>query len=287
MSRKRRAAAETLLLAGLVAGLLAGPLAGCGSRPGFEGDFTKLPEPEAPEREMTDEEIEKAREEETAARRELLEGEIGLYIESEEPIELRPEPLEYRLVIGDVFSIRFANQGMMNMEITVRPDGMASFDLLGDLPVAGLTTSELARTLEEMYAVYLKDPMINIAIRQFEHQSFFVLGEVGRPGEYPLAKPTSLSQAIAVAGSWNDTARLENVMVIRMREDRTPFAFKVDMKEVLANAPYADPFLAHMDIVYVPMGRIASARNFSTRFFGVILPPIDAAWKTAILTGWR
>jgi polysaccharide export outer membrane protein len=267
--------------------LLVLSIAGCGSRPGFEGDFTRLPEPEAPGREMTDEEIEKARAEEATKRRELLREEMSLYIDSEEEIDLRPEPVEYRLVIGDVFSIRFANQQMMNMELPVRPDGMASFDLLGDLPVAGMTPRELARTLEEMYAVYLKDPMVNIVVRTFDNRSFFVLGEVAHPGEFKIEKPMTLSQAIASAGSWTPDARPDNVMVIRMREDRTPFAFKVNLAKILTEAPSADPYVTHMDIIYVPMGRVSSARNFSNRFFGVILPPIDAAWKAAILTGYR
>jgi polysaccharide export outer membrane protein len=262
-------------------------LAGCGSRPGFEGDLTKLPEPDAPRDEMTDEEIERAREEEAAKRREILQEEMRLYIESEEDVELRPEPAEYQLVIGDQFSLRFVNQQSMNVDLIVRPDGNASFDMLGDLPVAGLTPRELARNLEELYSVYLRDPMINVVVRNFENQRVFVLGMVHVPGEHALQQPLSLTQAIAKAGSWTDEARIEDVMVIRMRPDRTPFAFKVNVKEILREAPFADPFLTNMDIVYVPAGRVASVRNFTSRFFGIILPPIDAAYKTAILTGYR
>ncbi|MFH1680887.1 MAG: polysaccharide biosynthesis/export family protein [Candidatus Eisenbacteria bacterium] len=267
--------------------LLVAGVAGCGSRPGFEGDFARLPKPEAPERLPTDEEIERIREEEAALRREMLEAEMRLFIESEEEVDLRPESIEYRIVARDKFGIRFVNQPMMNSEFTVRPDGMVSFDMLGDLPVAGLTPRELARTLEEMYAVYLRDPMVNVVIRDFENERVFVMGEVNRPGEFALARPITLSQAIAQAGSWTDNARMEEVMVIRMREDRSAFAFKVNVKGILSEAPAADPFLAHMDIVYVPTGRVASVRNFTARFFGIILPPIDAAWRAAILSGYR
>ena len=262
-------------------------LAGCGSRPGFEGDLTRLPEPDAPRDEMTDEEIERAREEEAAKRREILQEEMQLYIESEEEIELRPEPTEYQLVIGDEFSARFVNQPSMNVDLIVRPDGNASFDLLGDLPVAGLTPRELARNLEELYSVYLRDPMVNVVVRNFENQRVFVLGMVESPGEHTLKQPLTLTQAIAKAGSWKDGARLEDVMVIRMRPDRTPFAFKVNVKEIIREAPFADPFLANMDIVYVPKSRVTSLRDFSNRFFGIIIPPIDAVWKTAIIAGYK
>jgi len=271
--------------------LLIAFVAGCGSRPGVEEDFTSLPEPEGIDRPPTDEELEEAKDREREERLqmidELREEERRLYVRSDEDFELRSEPEAYRLSAGDRFQIRFAYQKEMNAELMVRPDGGVSFDLIGELPVAGSTPDELARTLEEMYTVYLRDPQINIVLREFKSQRFFVLGEVQNPGEFPFASPTTLAQAVATAGSWTDEARMEDVIVIRMGENRTPFAFKINLKEVLGGAVHADPYLKPMDIVYVPMGKIASARNFTERFFDIILPPIDAAWKTSILTGYR
>lgn len=264
---------------------------GCGSRPGFEDDFTALPAPEAPKREATDEQIERSQEQERADRVRML-GELSaeernLYVTSDEEFDLRGEAPSYRFGVGDRFDIRFVHQPEMNISLSVRPDGASSFDLIGDLPVQGLAPDELARTLEEMYSVYLKDPKVNVVVRDFEGRRFFVVGEVARPGEYPLKTPTSLTQAVATAGSWTDQSNTEEVMVIRMREDGTPFAFQVNLKQIMAGAVGADPFLNDMDVVYVPMGRIASAHNFVSQFFGIIIPPIDAAWKTAILTGYR
>lgn len=263
---------------------------GCGSRPGFEEDFTSLPEPEAPAREVTDEEIEETLADEaslvvpviTRVGEEGAEGGGGM-----EGFELRPEPGPYRLSPGDEFEIRFLNQPEMNVDQRVRPDGAVSLDLIGDLMVAGLTPEELSRALEEMYSVYLKKPSINVLVLNFQTRRFFVVGQVDKPGEYPLTVPTSLSQAVATAGSWTGEARTEDVMVIRMGEEGEPFAFKVNLKEIMRGAVGSDPILTHMDIVYVPMGKIASARNFVDRFFGVILPPIDATWKLAVTTGYR
>ena len=150
-----------------------------------------------------------------------------------------------------------------------------------------MTPAELAETLEEMYAVYLRDPEINIVVSGFTSQRFFVLGEVHRPGEFELTGAVTLTQAVAMAGSWTDDARTEDVMMIRMREDRSPVAMKVNLKEIMNGAVYADLPLRHMDVIYVPMGKMAGTRNFVGRFFDIIIPPIDASWKTAILTGYR
>ncbi len=266
-------------------------LAGCGSRPGFENDFTALPEPDAPREVPTDEDLDDFRMDEKAGPATVVYtlpvgGEETTAV-GDEVFELRPEPTPYRFNVGDNFEVRYINQPEMNIQMTVRPDGGASFDLIGDLPLAGLTVQELTNTLEEMYSVYLRQPIINVVVREFKSRRVFVLGQVNKPGEFPLLNPISLTHALALAGSWTNDARTDEVMVIRMREDGTPFAFRVDLKAILAGAVASDPYLVHMDIVYVPMGKIASARNFIGRLFGIILPPIDAAWKTAVLTGYK
>lgn len=266
-------------------------LAGCGSRPGFEEDFTAMPEPEAPREVPTDEDLDDFHvDEETGPATVVYTLPVGgeeTAAVGDETFELRPEPAAYRFNVGDNFEVRYINQPEMNIHMTVRPDGEASFDLIGELPVAGLTVQELTNTLEEMYAVYLRHPTINVVVREFKSRRVFVLGQVNHPGEFPLFNPISLTHALALAGSWTDNAKTDEVMVIRMREDGTPFAFKVNLKAILAGAVASDPHLVNMDIVYVPMGRIASARSFIGRLFGIILPPIDAAWKTAVLTGYK
>jgi len=270
--------------------LTAGLLAGCGSRPGFDADFADRP-PEAPADLPTDEEIQeerdRAREERLARIDEIRQEELRLYVESEDELDLSAETPEYQIVPMDDLALRFIKHPEMNIQLQVRPDGAVSFDLLGDLPVAGMTPAELSETLKEMYAVYLRDPEINVVVSGFASQRFFVLGEVGKPGEFELNGAVTLTQAVAMAGSWTVDARTEDVMMIRMREDRTPVAMKVNLKEIMNGAVFADLPLRHMDVVYVPMGKMAGTRNFVNRFFDIIIPPIDASWKTAVLTGYR
>ncbi len=266
--------------------------AGCGSRPGFEGDFAEMPPPDAPESFMTDEEIEEAQERERETKRqrlrELRQEAFDLYVESEQEIDAFGPPQDYLLSSGDRVHIRFSPQKEMNAEYRVRPDGKISFDLIGELPVLGITPSELQGTLDELYAVYLKSSSINVVVDDFGAQRLYVLGEVSRPGMFGLINPTTLTQVITEAGGWKGSARTEDVIIIRKGFDQTPFSFKVNLKEMLKTGEvHSDIVMRNHDIVYIPKGKIASAEDFVDRFFGVIAPPIEAAWKLKLVTDWN
>ena len=241
---------------------------------------------------MTDEEIEAARELEKEERRqrlrELREETFDLYVDSDQEIDAYGPPHDYVLNAGDHIRLRFSPQVEMNTEFTVRPDGKVSFDLIGELPVVGITPSELRETLDEMYAVYLKSSSINVVVVDFKSQRLYVLGEILRPGMFELSNPITLTQIITQAGGWKGSARMEDVMIIRKGEDQTPFSFKVNVKEMLKSGDvHSDIFMRNHDIVYVPKGKIAAAEDFVDRFFGVIAPPIEAAWKTKLVTDWN
>lgn len=278
-----------------IALLMAGSLAvwilfaGCGSRPGFEADFAEGPRVDAPESGMTDEELDKIRREEAAQRktelREMIAADRLQAVDSErEGVDIYAGVGPYRLGPGDVFLLRFAPQNEMNASFTVQPDGMVNFDLIGELPVAGMTPSDLGKTLEELYAVYLRDPIINVTMRETTSQRLYVFGEVTRPGMFELKNPTTLTHALSMAGGWKDSARMENVMVIRVGEDDVPFAFQIDIKEMLEErVVHRDVTLQNMDIVYVPEGRISATGDWIARFFRIVQPPIDAAWRAVIV----
>ncbi len=261
---------------------------GCGSRPGFEDDFAEMSPPDAPEEVLTDEEIDQLRIQEAEERRrrlkELRREEVDLYVDSEDGAGLFDSPYSYVLSVGDQFRLRFSPQNEMDVKYTVRPDGKVSFDLIGELPVLGMTPDELRETLEEMYAVYLRSPMINVVVDDIVSQRLFVLGEVLRPGVFELKTPTTLTQVLSEAGGWKGSARMEEVMVIRKGVDQMPFSFKVNMKEMLKSGNlHGDLYLKNQDIVYVPIGKMAASGDFVDRFFSIILPPVDAAWKAALI----
>jgi polysaccharide export outer membrane protein len=86
--------------------------------------------------------------------------------------------------------------------------------LIGDVPADGLTTDALADRIEAKLATaYLRDP--DVAVEVATYRPFFVLGEVGNPGQFPYVPGITAESAIAVAGSFTDRANRRTVRVSR------------------------------------------------------------------------
>ena len=85
-------------------------------------------------------------------------------------------------------------------EVIVRPDGMISVDLIGDIPAAGRTTSEIAADIEKRIARYKRDARVTVALKASLSSQVTVLGEVVRPMTFPLARETRISEALGMVG---------------------------------------------------------------------------------------
>ena len=85
----------------------------------------------------------------------------------------------------------------------VSPDGTVQLPAIGSVPVQGFTLAELRNEIESRYAELVQGIDITPVLRDRAPRSVYVLGEVQKPGNYPLNNPTTVIQAIAQAGSWN------------------------------------------------------------------------------------
>ncbi|WP_424989056.1 polysaccharide biosynthesis/export family protein [Flagellimonas sp.] len=95
----------------------------------------------------------------------------------------------------------------------VDKNGEIDFPVIGKVKIEGLSPSETRELLREKLKDYLKDPIINIRIRNF---TVTVLGSVNRPGTYPInGEQISIMEALGYAGDINIKGRRDNVMVIR------------------------------------------------------------------------
>jgi polysaccharide export outer membrane protein len=88
--------------------------------------------------------------------------------------------------------------------------------LIGDLQAGGLTPAALIERITEGYkGAGLLDPVVMVKVEQVNSKKYFVSGEVQRPGSYSLVVPTSVSQAIAIAGGFRDYAKTKNIIIMR------------------------------------------------------------------------
>jgi polysaccharide export outer membrane protein len=165
---------------------------------------------------------------------------------------------EYVIQVGDQLDIKFYYNPELNEQVTVRPDGRISLQLIGEVIVAGITPSQLTKRLIETYAAELKHPEITVILRSFEAQRVFVDGEVAKPDMFPLVGFMTILQAISRAGGMKDTARATEVVVIRRGPEDKPVSISMNLKKVIDGTDMSqDILLQPYDIVYVPKSSIA------------------------------
>ena len=182
-----------------------------------------------------------------------------------------PTPQEYRIAIGDKISIKLFYNPDLNQEVTVRPDGKISLLLVHEMNAAGLTSSELTKELTENYGQYLQQPEVAVIVNSFAGQKVFVGGEVGAAGLKELVGPITVLQAVTMAGGFKDTARYNEVIVIRRDENNKPFTIKLDAEKAMKGIDLTqDIYLQPFDLVLVPKSNIADVDVWVQQYIGVI-----------------
>jgi polysaccharide export outer membrane protein len=174
---------------------------------------------------------------------------------ADERAETAPD-VRYRLRAGDVIELNFPFVPTFNHTITIQPDGYVTLHALGGLRVDALTIPELTETLRAKYASILRDPVITVAIKEFEKPYFIVAGEVERPGKYDLRGDTTVTQAVAIAGGLKERAKHSQAAVFRRLPGGGFEAKTLDLKEMLNEAQlHADLRLEPGDMLFIPRGR--------------------------------
>ncbi len=168
-----------------------------------------------------------------------------------------PAPQEYRMTPGDKISIKLFYNPDLNQEVTVRPDGKIALMLVHDVNAAGITPSELTQQLTESYGKFLQQPEVAVIVSAFAGQRVFVGGEVAQPGVKDIIGPTTVIQAIAMAGGFKDDARLNEVVVMRRDENGKPFIIKLDsVKATRGIDLQQDIYVQAYDMIVVPRSNI-------------------------------
>src|SRR5262245_43736434 len=111
-----------------------------------------------------------------------------------------------------------------NLELSrvtaIRPDGLISMPLIGDIRAAGLTADALAQQITERLKQYFATtPSVSVSVKTINSYSVFVLGEVVRPGKYQLKSYITVLQAISTAGGFTDYAKRNKLQILRVTEN--------------------------------------------------------------------
>ncbi len=124
----------------------------------------------------------------------------------------------YRLAPGEKVVISVFGEDDLSMNVTLADDGVLKYPFLGDIRVAGLTVPELERTIADgLRGDYLINPEVTVTIQQF--RSFFLNGEVNRPGSYEYQPGLTVEKALTLAGGLSPRAARGKIEVRRANSD--------------------------------------------------------------------
>jgi polysaccharide biosynthesis/export protein len=131
---------------------------------------------------------------------------------------------------GDVLAISVWKQPDISRSTPVRSDGVISLPLIGEVQAAGQTPLRLEEEITSKLQPYLAEPEVTVIVEQVNSQKFNILGRVMKPGSYPLTNPTTVLDAIALAGGCRDFAKHKSIYVLRRNSDgsesRLPFNYQ-------------------------------------------------------------
>ena len=127
----------------------------------------------------------------------------------------KPSDGEYVLGAGDVLSVRVFGQDSMSAKARVRSDGRISLPFLADVEAAGHTPAVLAQQIQTRLEDVIKHPVVTVALEEPRPRTVSVLGEVGRPGLYPLEPGAGALQALASAGGLTEFAKRDRIFILR------------------------------------------------------------------------
>lgn len=161
-----------------------------------------------------------------------------------------PEMLPYRVGPPDNLMITILPDPAISRSATVRPDGMISIDLVGDVPAAGRTTAEIAQDIQTRISRFKRDASVNVALGSSLSTEITVIGEI-RSATFPLQRETRLIEAVGIVGGMRPMSDMDDVRIIRV-EDGQVKILTADIRAIQRGDLSTNYTLRGGDIVYVP-----------------------------------
>ena len=121
----------------------------------------------------------------------------------------------YVIAPGDVILVRVFGQEQVSTRARVRSDGKISLPLLDDVKAAGLTPLALSSELRRQLKDFIKDPLVTVSLEETGPPTIYVIGEVAKPGVYPLDKTGGVLSALSNAGGLTPDACTDCIFVLR------------------------------------------------------------------------
>jgi polysaccharide export outer membrane protein len=135
-----------------------------------------------------------------------------------------PPPVESTTIgAGDVFVLTIVGEDKLPKEFRVSPDGTVDFPYIHRQAVAGLEPQQIVDLVRQklIEADILRDPSVAIDVKEYNSKRVVVLGQVQKPGSFPLTPGFTLIQAISQAGGFNTIANRDRINLTRKTAGQT------------------------------------------------------------------
>jgi protein involved in polysaccharide export with SLBB domain len=207
----------------------------------------------------------------------LLAGAFTIGAQTQPKLTLGPAPpssaaWDYHLSPGDLIEIRLFFNSELNDNVQIRPDGRVSLQLIGDVPLSGLTLRQATDVLNRAYLKEVITPSVSIQVRGYGAQKVFVTGEVHKPGVINIPGPMTVYDAISEAGGVKHTGSTNAVVLFRKGPEGKPLERKLSLYRSGHLTEEANMLLTPFDVVVVPESKVARTARWVDQHIRQMIP---------------
>lgn len=167
------------------------------------------------------------------------------------PDPSKPPEEFYVIGAGDALNINVWKEPTLSGTVKVRPDGFITLPLVNEVQVVGMTTAQLRKVLEDKYKEFTIDPFVTVRLEGIASSEVFLVGQVSKPGAFPLNGNETLLQILTRAGGLAVFADRSNLRVVRRDADRIT-EYIVDYDAIIKGDLKQDILLRPGDRIIVP-----------------------------------
>ena len=138
-----------------------------------------------------------------------------------------PPESAYLIATGDLLMVRVYDQDAISTHCRVSPDGKIAVPLVGEIEAQGQTASSLAAQIARRLKPFIVAPSVTITLEEAQSAKISLVGEVARPGVFPLLPGTGIFQALALAGGLTDYASHDGIFVLRARAGKGTLRIRI------------------------------------------------------------
>jgi polysaccharide export outer membrane protein len=169
----------------------------------------------------------------------------GLFAEEEKAYRIGPENLLQ-------IDVHYGKDGLISQKVRVSSRNLITFPLVGEVNVEGLTVSELENKLYTLLEKdYLVNPQVSVVIEEYSTVS--VIGEVKKPGAYPIKGKLTVVEAVSLAEGFTKIASPNRAKIVRTLDDGTKKEIPVRLSDIINGKKQKNNiYLQAGDVVVVP-----------------------------------